>query len=60
MTALFGIILFHMIILARCHWTKGKTVPYGTVFFFTLLLVAFVLYVLITMEEPEETINRMN
>lgn len=60
MTALFGIILFHMIILMRSHWTRGKTIPYGSVLFFTLLLVAFVAYVLITMEEPEETINRMN
>lgn len=60
MTSLLGIVVFHMAILARTQWNKGKSLPYGSVFFFTLLLVAFVLIVLITMEEPEETINRMN
>ncbi len=53
MTPLFGIIIFHIVILMRAQSTKDKTVPYGSVFFFTLLLVAFVLFMMMTIEDPE-------
>lgn len=53
MTALFGIIVLHLVILFRTQSTKDKSVPYGSVIFFTLLLAAFVLFMMITMEEPK-------
>lgn len=53
MTPLFGIIIFHILILLRTQSSEDKNIPYGSVFLFTVFLVAFVALTMMRMEIPE-------
>lgn len=54
MAPLLGIITFHIMILLRTQSSKNRTVPYISVFFLTVLLVAFVAFFMMNTDKPEQ------
>lgn len=53
MTILLGIIGFHLLVLLRTQVLNDKKMPTASVVVITLLLVIFVMFMLMKMDEPE-------
>lgn len=53
MKILFGIIFFHFLVLIRAKITTDEGVPIISTSILTLLLVGYVVYMMITMPQPE-------
>ncbi len=52
MKVLIGIIFFHLLVIIKSKMSEDDEVSYISVFFLSLLLVLFVVYMMFTMEEP--------
>lgn len=53
MNVLLGIIGFHLLVILRAKQSLREKAPYATTFFLTVLMVAFVVAMMYTMEPPE-------
>lgn len=53
MIVLIGIVSTYLLVILRAKQSIQGSVPYATVFFLTVLLVAFVVAMMFTMESPE-------
>ncbi len=53
MTVLLGIISFHLLVMLRAKQTISERVPFTTIFVLTLLMVAYVVFMMYGMEPPE-------
>lgn len=53
MNVLLGIIGFHLLVILRAKQSFRESVPYITIFFLTVLMVAFVVAMMYAMEPPE-------
>lgn len=53
MTVLLGIIAIHLLVIFRAKQSIRERVPYATIFFLTVMMVAFVVVMMYTMEPPE-------
>lgn len=52
MNILFGIIVFHMLVILRAHSAEEKGTPWISTVLISALLTGFVVYMLFAMEEP--------
>lgn len=53
MTVLTGIVVFHLLVILRARLSIRERGPYVTTFILTVLMVAFVVAMMYTMEPPE-------
>lgn len=54
MVILFGIILFHILVILRCRVSEKEDLPYLSVFLLTMCLVGYVVTMLFLMEPPQK------
>lgn len=52
MKILFGIIVFHMLVIMRAHASEEEGTPWISTALISALLTGFVVYMLFSMEEP--------
>lgn len=53
MKVLLGIIVLHLFVILRTQLSDEDNIPYFFIFFISMLIVGYVLYMMFTMEMPE-------